>query len=88
MRLGLTEARFWSLTPAEYFALVDQVRSEERRTDERLARLLVWIGNRTGGDEGRPFKVADFLRTGDEEPQSVEAMKAILMAGFRVREAS
>ena len=77
---------FWSLALPEWLALREVWQDQEQLQDKRLGALLAWIGNRTGGNDGKAFRISDFVGgTQDDRRQSVEEMKAILVSAFNVR---
>lgn len=90
---GLTDDRFWDLTPAQFNALSDRFDSANRRQDFRFANLISVLAN-IHRDEKRkpePFTALDFMPRYDDEPEEEpkkddaaggEAILAYLKAAF------
>lgn len=61
--LGLSEARFWDLTPREFRALADRRLELERAEDLRFGELATLVASLGGAKKsnGLPFGPADFF---------------------------
>lgn len=66
--LGLTEEKFWSMTPAEFSFIWERWMQAEERSDRRVAAVLCTVSNafRDTKKKPSPFTLDDFL--GGKEP--------------------
>ncbi|HEY0839625.1 MAG TPA: hypothetical protein VGD74_05520, partial [Vulgatibacter sp.] len=75
--LGLTEARFWRLSPRQLDALLDRHRESQLREERRLGTALSWL---LAPHVKRPLEPADFFPRlkEPEKPQTPQDMISVI----------
>ncbi len=83
--LGLSDEEFWSLTLAEYDALVKRLQVKCKQDDARVAMICCILANvnRDPKKRSKPYEIKDFMpkygdsEQGQSEPQSWQNMHAV-----------
>jgi len=84
----MSAEEFDSLMPCELDAYLDQHRLREKRTDERIATVLVQLSNciLAGAGIKQRFKHEDFLGSAKPKQQTPEQMMAIARIALAAHE--
>ena len=67
MRLGLSDAEFWRMSPRMFFELLEARASVERRKDARAGVVAAVIANVHRDSSSQPFAPSDFFLSLQEE---------------------
>ena len=83
--MRLREEQFWALTPAQYFALVEQANEEIKRADKRAGELTALVHNMFAKrPKDASFWFPSLKRPARKLSEEEEALQArIMRAKFR-----